>query len=91
MHVYNEGFKALEELEHIRPDVIVIDLKLEPGITGWDIISRIKKSDALINVPIIISSAFEEQEEAAQWGIEEFLVKPYLPGKLSAAITRMLQ
>jgi signal transduction histidine kinase/CheY-like chemotaxis protein/methyl-accepting chemotaxis protein len=91
VHLFTEGSKAIEAIEPLNPDLVVIDLMLEPGITGWDIIDKIKKTDALLNKPIIISSAFEEKEKAAQWGIKEFLVKPYLPGKLSAAITRMLR
>ncbi|WP_169081475.1 ATP-binding protein [Paenibacillus sp. PL91] len=91
VHLFTEGSKAIEVIEQLNPDIIVIDLMLEPGITGWDIIGKIKKTDALLNKPIIISSAFEEKGKAAQWGIKEFLVKPYLPGKLSAAIMRMLR
>ncbi|WP_082197980.1 ATP-binding protein [Bacillus sp. FJAT-26390] len=91
VHLFTEGKKAIEAIEQLNPDIVVIDLMLEPGITGWDIIGKIKKSDVLLNKPIIISSAFEEKEKAAQWGIKEFLVKPYLPGKLSAAISHMLR
>ncbi|WP_139998927.1 ATP-binding protein [Paenibacillus paridis] len=91
VHLFTEGMKAINEIETLNPDIVVIDLMLEPDITGWDIISKIKKSEVLHNKPIIISSAFEEKEKAAQWGINAFLVKPYLPGRLSAAITHMLR
>ncbi|NIK76761.1 signal transduction histidine kinase [Paenibacillus castaneae] len=91
VQLYTEGKKAIEEIELLNPDIVVIDLMLEAEISGWDIISKIKKSASLINIPIIISSAFEEKEKAAQWGIHEFLVKPYLPGKLSEAIQRMVR
>ncbi|MDQ8733615.1 response regulator [Paenibacillus sp. LHD-38] len=91
VHLFKEGGLAIAAIERLNPDIVVIDLMLESGITGWDIISKIKKTDLLLNKPIIISSAFEEKEKAAQWGIKEFLVKPYLPGRLSAVITRMLR
>lgn len=91
VHLFTEGGLAINAIEQLKPDIVVIDLMLESGITGWDIISKIKKSDVLLNTPIIISSAFEEKEKAAQWGINEFLVKPYLPGRLSAAISRLLR
>lgn len=91
VQLYTEGMRAIEEIEQLNPDIVVIDLMLESGITGWDIIGKMKKSSLLTNKPIIISSAFEEKEKAAQWGINEFLVKPYLPGKLSAAIQRMVR
>lgn len=91
VHLFKEGGQAIAAIERLNPDIVVLDLMLESGITGWDIISKIKKTDLLMNKPIIISSAFEEKEKAAQWGIQEFLVKPYLSGRLSAAITRMLR
>lgn len=91
VHLFTEGLKAMGNMEQLNPDIVVIDLMLEPGITGWDIISKIKKSSLLLDKPIIISSAFEEKEKAAQWGIKEFLVKPYLPGRLSATISRTLR
>ncbi|OMF38485.1 hypothetical protein BK133_02425 [Paenibacillus sp. FSL H8-0548] len=91
VHLFTEGMKAMEAIEELNPDIVVIDLMLEPDVTGWDIIRKIKKSELLINKPIIISSAFEEKEKAAQWGINTFLVKPYLPGRLSAAISHMMR
>ncbi|WP_138751264.1 ATP-binding protein [Paenibacillus sinopodophylli] len=91
VHLFKEGTLAINAIEKLNPDIVVVDLMLEAGVTGWDIVSKIKKTDLLLNIPIIISSAFEEKEKASQWGITEFLVKPYLPGKLSAAISRMLR
>ncbi|CAM4438820.1 signal transduction histidine kinase/CheY-like chemotaxis protein [Paenibacillus endophyticus] len=91
VHLFKEGALAIEAIEELNPDIVVVDLMLESGVTGWDLISKIKKTDLLLNLPIIISSAFEEKDKASQWGITEFLVKPYLPGRLSAAISRLLR
>lgn len=90
VHLYTEGSKARDNIELINPDIVVLDLMLEENMSGWKIIEYMKKSATLINTPIIISSAFEEKEQAEQWGISEFLVKPYLPGKLTATIQRVL-
>jgi len=91
VHLYTQGQKALEEMETLQPDIVVIDLMLEPDTSGWQVIKQMKKNDTLQNTPIIISSAFEEKEKAAQWGIREFLVKPYLPGRLTATIQQILR
>lgn len=90
VHLYTEGRQALDDLERLNPDAVVIDLMLEQGITGWDIITMMKKSEKLLNKPILISSAFEEKEKAAAWGISEFLVKPYLPGRLSERLAGLI-
>ncbi|MFS0722280.1 ATP-binding protein [Paenibacillus sp. 1P07SE] len=91
VHLYTQGQKALEDIESLQPDIVVIDLLLEPDTSGWHVIEQMKKSESLQNTPIIISSAFEEKEKAAQWGISHFLVKPYLPGRLTATIHQMLR
>ncbi|MCA0754310.1 response regulator [Paenibacillus sp. N4] len=90
VHLFAEGRQALDELERLNPDAVVIDLMLEQGLTGWDIITMMKKSEKLLNKPILISSAFEEKEKAAAWGISEFLVKPYLPGRLSERLSDLI-
>ena len=91
VHLYTQGQKALEEIEKLAPDLVVIDLMLEPDTSGWQVIEQMKKSESLQNTPIIISSAFDEKDRAAQWGIREFLVKPYLPGRLTATIHQILR
>ncbi len=88
--LYTEARQALAEMENLDPDIAVVDLMLEPSLTGWDIVRAMKQSEKLSQKPIIISSAFEEQEKAAGWGISDFLVKPYVPGKLSERIDSVM-
>nr|WP_233167325.1 ATP-binding protein [Paenibacillus roseus] len=90
VELFTEGRLAIEQIEQIKPDVVVLDLMLESGMNGWTVIEHMKKNDLFINTPIIISSAFEEKDKAVQWGIRDFLVKPYLPGMLSASVQRAL-
>jgi signal transduction histidine kinase len=86
VHLFTDGKSALANISTLKPDLLVLDLILEPGISGWNIIESMKADEALRHIPIIISSAFEEQDKAAALGVETFLVKPYLPGKLMSTI-----
>jgi PAS domain S-box-containing protein len=84
--VFSDGISAIRAIEDNQPDILVLDLKLAPEMSGWEIIERMKASERLEGIPIIISSAFEEKEKALQWGISHFLIKPYVPAKLIEAI-----
>ncbi|WP_438348130.1 ATP-binding protein [Paenibacillus sp. FA6] len=85
-NVFSDGISAIHAMEDHPPDIIVLDLKLEPEMSGWEVIEIMKASDRLKGIPIIISSAFEEKEKALQWGISHFLIKPYVSEKLIEAI-----
>jgi CheY-like chemotaxis protein len=87
---FSDGESALRAMEDFHPTVIVLDLKLSPQMDGWELIKRMKASEHLREIPIIISSAFEEKEKAMQWGISHFLIKPYVPIKLIEAIEDVL-
>ena len=84
--VFTDGISAIRAMEEHPPDIIVLDLKLAPEMSGWEVIKAMKNSERLEGIPIIISSAFEEKEKALQWGVRHFLVKPYESVKLIEAI-----
>lgn len=84
--LYSEGFTvesaidatgAFDILKHFTPSIILLDLIL-PGIDGFEILSRIKKDNALAAVPVIILSNLgqkEDIERAMSLGAIDFMVK----------------
>ncbi|WP_409344472.1 ATP-binding protein [Paenibacillus sp. MBLB4367] len=88
---YANGDEALQHLEHIRPDVVVVDIILKNSIDGWTIVSEMKRDDRYSRIPIFISSAFEEKEKGAEFGAEGYLIKPYHPHLLSEAIFQTIR
>jgi len=90
VHHFAEGRSATAAMPDLMPDVVVIDLVLEPDYGGWEVIDAMRKDERLRSVPIVISSAYEEKELAAKRGIDDFLVKPFLPGKLTSTVRRLL-
>ncbi|MFC4601116.1 ATP-binding protein [Cohnella hongkongensis] len=79
---------AMRALEAFVPAAVVLDLVLERGTDGWNVAERMKRDEVLRSVPIVVSSAFEEQERARRLGVASYLVKPYPPGKLAEALGR---
>lgn len=86
VHSYSQVNQAFGAIEELMPDAVVLDLVLQDGENGWEVIERMQKHPGLRTIPIIISSAFEEQKKAFDLGAARYLIKPYHPDSLSKAI-----
>ena len=74
--VAGDGEKALELLPSLRPDVVFADVRL-PGMSGIDLLRRIREYDSAI--PVIIMTAYgtiEGAVEAVKLGAFDYLKKP---------------
>jgi putative two-component system response regulator len=80
------GHSALRRVENYPPDLIVLDVMM-PGIDGYEVCRRLKRSDATRLIPIIFVTALEDREARLQ-GIEaggdDFITKPFDALELSA-------
>lgn len=86
VHSYSQVSQALRAIEELRPDAVVLDLVLKDGENGWEVIEKMRNHPQLQQIPIVISSAFEEQKKAFDLGAVGYLIKPYHPDTLSKAI-----
>ncbi|MEK7390791.1 MAG: response regulator [Patescibacteria group bacterium] len=71
------GEDALGVLEKEIPDIIILDILL-PGISGFDVLEKIKANERTKNIPVVILSNFSqnnETERAAKLGARRFLIK----------------
>ena len=72
------GQKALEKVQFIPFDAILVDLKL-PDIDGADLLLRLPKNREMIKIIITGFSTPEEGAKAADCGADDFFVKPVQP------------
>jgi signal transduction histidine kinase/ActR/RegA family two-component response regulator len=87
--------KALERIEALRPDAIVIDLGM-PVMDGFDLISRIRAATIphVRDVPAAALTAFarsEDRTKALRSGFELHLAKPVDPGELVASVATLVR
>jgi two-component system response regulator AtoC len=74
--VAGDGERAIELLQSIRPDVVFADVRL-PGMSGIDLLRRIREFDPAI--PVIIMTAYgtiEGAVEAVKLGAFDYMKKP---------------
>ncbi|MGG1660816.1 ATP-binding protein [Brevibacillus sp. NRS-1366] len=86
VYSFSAAAEAMEAIEKLRPDAVVLDLILQDGEDGWKVISAMQDNPKLRTIPIVISSAFEEKKKAFDLGAKGYLIKPYHPDSLSKAI-----
>jgi DNA-binding response OmpR family regulator len=81
------GRIAVEKSLTHKPDVIIMDI-IMPELDGISALQEIKKT---MDIPIIVLSNIGQQTqiiEALQKGADEYIVKPFDPGKLLAVIEK---
>ncbi len=85
------GKDALDQLEAVRPDVIVTDFMM-PIMNGGEMAKLVRASPPHANVPIVMTSANEaRQVEQHSKHYNAFLRKPYLWDDLFAIVNKMLK
>jgi two-component system, OmpR family, phosphate regulon response regulator PhoB len=87
-----DGETALDLVETERPDAIVLDWVL-PGLSGLNVVKRLKHYPEYRDIPIIIISARgEEQTRAAAEDVgTAHLAKPFDVDELHALLARALE
>jgi DNA-binding response OmpR family regulator len=71
------GEDALKILEKETPDIIILDILL-PGISGFDVMEKIKADPKTNKIPVIFLSNFSQNNEidrATKLGASRFLIK----------------
>lgn len=80
-----DGHDAVEKVREIRPDVVLMDIKM-PRMSGIQAAILIQKH---FPTPVVILSAYETEElvrDAVEAGVGAYVVKPPRPEELSGAI-----
>src|SRR5712692_3210290 len=87
------GREALDIVQTLPPDVVVIDLTL-PGMDGYEATRRLRATPDTKDVRIIMLTGHllrGSEQAALAAGADTFLTKPCLPEELLAAIERLLR
>ncbi len=89
----DDGIGALDMLEHISPDIILLDVMM-PGMDGFETCNRIKKEYGNEFLPIILLTAKDDKEskiKGLEIGADDYVTKPFDMDELNARIRAMLR
>jgi len=86
------GQEALETLSTVKPDLILLDIMMEP-MDGWETLMNLKNSPELKDIPVMMLTAKQlTPSEAQEYGIyiEDYIMKPITHKELYEAIEGQL-
>ena len=87
------GVEALRTVARDIPDLIVLDRML-PGISGDEVLSRLKDDPETPGVPVLVLTAKKEREEriaGLELGADDYLTKPFSPRELVLRVQAILR
>jgi signal transduction histidine kinase/CheY-like chemotaxis protein len=85
--VARDGKEGLRIAREYHPDIIILDI-LMPSMDGWSVLSQLKTTPGLTEVPIILLTMLENKDMGFALGAADYLTKPIDAKKLIPVIER---
>jgi DNA-binding response OmpR family regulator len=82
--------EALQQVDNREPDLVLLDVVM-PQVDGIDLLAEIRSRSA---VPVIMLTALGDEADrilGLRSGADDYMVKPFSPGELSARIESVLR
>lgn len=84
INVAQNGLKALNIVEKINPDLILLDIMM-PELDGFETCKRLKESSTTKDIPVIFLTAKTQKEDIVNGfkiGAVDYVTKPFEPSEL---------
>jgi len=88
--VVEQGSEVIKECQNCKPDLLLLDIMM-PGMDGFEVCRKIREES---NLPIIILSAKEENEDkilGLTLGCDDYITKPFDSTELILRINAVLR
>ena len=89
----DDGTTALPMLQNGDFDFLVTDWNM-PGMQGIDLLKAVRADAKLANMPVLMVTAEQKREqivEAAQAGVNGYIVKPFTPQTLKEKLEKIFE
>jgi len=93
VHRARNGDEAIEMVEGVRPDLILLDLKM-PGRSGHEVLEAIKGDDEFRRIPVAVLTSSDRDDDIARsygLGSNHFITKPENPAELEVQLRSLLK
>ncbi|NVF14647.1 response regulator transcription factor [Vreelandella maris] len=87
-----DGEQALARVNDSQPDLLLLDISL-PGISGFDVLERLRSEEATAQLPIIMLTAHGrdvEREKGMALGADDYITKPFSTQSLVEKVKALL-
>lgn len=93
IHEADDGSTALPKLQNGNFDVLITDWNM-PGMTGIDLLRAVRADAQLSTLPVLMITAEAKRDqivEAAQAGVNGYVVKPFTAQTLKEKLEKMFE
>lgn len=87
----NSGEEAIRAVNEERPNIVFLDILMK-GMSGMDVLERIKKIDR--NIKVIMLTALGDKsmaDKAKELGADEYITKPFRVDYLDEVVIKKVQ
>ncbi len=92
LHTASSGEEGLRLVPKLKPDLVLMDIRMGSGMNGLETLRRLRQSDA--RLPVIMMTAYGTTQtaiEAMKLGAYDYLLKPFDVPKLKQLIVNALK
>lgn len=84
----------LQHVKTYRPDLVILDARLDSPVTGWDIVRSLKEDPQTHDIPLIVCTGATREVEEHRAMLEEYnvpvLAKPFDLSELEDTVAHLL-
>lgn len=88
-----DGEEGMKKALEIVPDLIITDVMM-PVVDGYELCRRVRSSELLCHIPIIMVTAkatVEDKIHGLEAGADAYIEKPFHPDELSVRVSKLLE
>ena len=88
----SDGLQALDLILKEKPDLVILDVMM-PGLTGYELCTRIRKDTGLNHIIVIMLTAKgqeQDHQQSIQAGANLYMRKPFSPFELIDNVASLL-
>lgn len=92
-HIAADGEEGLAKAEQLVPDMIITDVMM-PGMDGFELTEKIRHSELLAHIPVIIVTArstHQDRMRGLEAGADAYLEKPFHADELAVRVQKLME
>ena len=84
------GLAAFALLDEVRPDVILLDMKM-PVLDGWGFLERYRRMPGAKVPVVVLTAAQDDARQAGEVGADAYVAKPFAIDELIRVLDRCIE
>ncbi len=87
------GLDGLEKIQNHQIDLVISDIMM-PEMDGYELVKKVRESQSLIHIPVILLTAktmVDEKVQGLEYGADDYITKPFNTKELLARVHNLIE